>query len=261
MRIKKPKQRTLPDDVIKYQSGNETIIQPIGEREKQNTTTLLNIGVGLLIGVAATYFLLVPARIKSANLTVQQELKSVSEQLDKKTSDIKDLTQQVKDLKEAKDKLQSNLDSYEGNQGTLEAYNALFTAADAYIEDPGNVDAVADAIGKIDASTVTSIESEEFKTLYQKIMTTVGPSIAEKYYKAGMDLYQKKSYDDAIDNFTKAISFDAKNENAYYNLGNAYKEKGDKQSAIEAYTKVVDNFGSTEKAKKAQEFIEELQAE
>ena len=46
------------DEVIKYQSGNETIIQPVNMKEGRGVTSLLNLGIGLAIGIAIAFFLI-----------------------------------------------------------------------------------------------------------------------------------------------------------------------------------------------------------
>ena len=59
--IKTNGKRKKESDVVKYQSGNETIIQPINNKESRGASTLINLGVGLLIGIAACWYLMVPA--------------------------------------------------------------------------------------------------------------------------------------------------------------------------------------------------------
>ena len=41
-------------------------------------------------------------------------------------------------------------------------------------------------------------------------------------------------------NLTKAIAFDAKNQDAYYNLGNAYRKLEKTGEAIEVYQKIIE---------------------
>ena len=52
------------DDLISYQSGNETIIMPKRFRESSMWANILYIIIGLVVGVAVTCFLVVPG-IKS----------------------------------------------------------------------------------------------------------------------------------------------------------------------------------------------------
>lgn len=55
-------------DSIAYVSGNETIIQPIGVKDNTGLHSVINVAIGLAIGVAVMWFLIMPAqqRLKSA---------------------------------------------------------------------------------------------------------------------------------------------------------------------------------------------------
>ena len=50
-----------------YKSGNDTIIQPPEYKEKSITNTLVNLLLGLLVGAAALWFLIVPAKTQKIN--------------------------------------------------------------------------------------------------------------------------------------------------------------------------------------------------
>lgn len=252
------KKKNLADDVIKYQSGNETIIQPIGNRENRSVSTALNIGIGIAIGVAAACFLILPARLNSANSAAQNELRSVSEQLDKKTSTLEELQQQMDQLSAENTKLQEELGDYAGNDGTLAVIDNLLEAISIYIESPDNIQQISQSIEKIDPETAKQVESQRFQSLYQLLLSKVGPSIAEEYYKTGMDAYQKEMYEDAITAFSKAAEYDAENVDILYNLGNAYRQSGDKDNAVQTYQLVIDKFDGTDRARRAKNYLAEL---
>ena len=252
------KKKNLADDVIKYQSGNETIIQPIGNRENRSVSTALNIGIGIAIGVAAACFLILPARLNSANSAAQNELRSVSEQLDKKTSTLEELQQQMDQLSAENTKLQEELGDYAGNDGTLAVIDNLLEAISIYIESPDNIQQISQSIEKIDPETAKQVESQRFQSLYQLLLSKVGPSIAEEYYKTGMDAYQKEMYEDAITAFSKAAEYDAENVDILYNLGNAYRQSGDKDNAVKTYQLVIDKFDGTDRARRAKNYLAEL---
>ena len=65
-------------------------------------------------------------------------------------------------------------------------------------------------------------------------------------------------YEEAITNLTKAAQYDQENGDILYNLANAYRQNGDTDEAIEAYTSVVTKFEGTERARRAQKYLEEL---
>lgn len=243
-----------------YQSGNETIIQPINNKENKSVSVVLNIGIGIAIGVAAACFLILPARINSSNSAAQNELRSVSEQLDKKTSTIEEMEQQTKQLTEENQKLKQDLDNYAGTDGAMEVVDGLLQAVGIYMENPQDTDKVGQALEKIDTDKASQVESENFQALYQTLLTQAGPSIAQSYYKSGMDSYQKEMYEEAIADFLKAAEYDPENGDVLYNLGNAYRQNGDNEEAIEVYSLVVEKFAGTEKARRSRNYLNDLDA-
>lgn len=255
---KQPRRKEAERDVIQYRSGNETIIQPLGSREGRSVSTVLNIVIGIAIGVAAACFLILPARISSRNSAVQDELRAVSEQLDRRTSAVEELEQQVSLLTQEKEKLEGDLENYAGDDGTMSSVNALLEALGAYMDDEEDMDGIAAALEKMDAQRAEQIESQAFQDLYRRLLDRVGPTLAASYYEEGMDAYRKELYEDAIEKLIKAVEYDGSDADILYNLGNAYRQNENVDEAIEVYTRVVDSFPGTENARRAQNYIEEL---
>lgn len=252
------KKKTVQDEVIKYQSGNETIIQPINHKDNRSVSTVLNIGIGIVIGVAAACFLVLPARMDSINTQAQNELRTISEQLDKKTGTLEELEQQLSVVTAENDRLAQELSDYVGTDGRMTVVDGLLAAVDRYIEAPEDVGAIAQQLEQIDPAEAEKIESESFQKLYRMLLAQVGPSIANAYYESGMDAYQKEMYESAVADLKKAAEYDPENGDILYNLGNAYRQNGDKTEAIATYEQVIARFEGTEKARRAQTYLEEL---
>lgn len=253
--------KNTSDEVIKYQSGNETIIQPMNVKEQSGASSIFNIIIGAVIGLAIAWFLILPARISAEKANINQELKTVSEQSDVKTSTIEELQLQVDSLTESNTKLQSQVETYEGSDGALQASDNLLKAAQIYIENPSDVLEVADVLSAIDTDTLGDKTSTEFKDLYQKLMDDVGSKVSKSYYNSGYSAYKKGDYSKAITDLTKAFEFDNTNSDALYNLANAYNKNGDITNAKKFYAQVSELFPDTERARKAEENLDELNAQ
>lgn len=257
---KKPKKS---EEIVKYQSGNETIIQPVNMKDGKGVTSLLNLGIGLAIGIAIAFFLILPARIQSAKANIDEDLRKVSEQSDAKTATIDELQQQLGVLQEEKSNLEQDLAAYLGTDGTLRSVDSLMKAAGAYLTNPEEVTVVADYLEEIEAEEVEgeSDNSEAFENLYNTLLALVGPGIAESYYNDGYEAYRQENYADAIPNLEKAFQYDATNGEALYNLANAYYRLGNMEEAKEAYLQVIELFPGTEKASKSEDFLQEMEEE
>ena len=76
-------------EAIVYQSGNETVIQPVNKKDRTVLQTVVNMLIGLVIGVGVAWFMILPAKIQQARDAVNEKYKEVSELLDAKTVDRK----------------------------------------------------------------------------------------------------------------------------------------------------------------------------
>lgn len=256
-----PKHQRKSDEIIKYQSGNETIIQPANVKEGRGVSSLLNLAVGLAIGMAIAFFLILPARIQAARANIDEELRKVSEQSDAKTATIDELQQQINVLGAQKDSLEQDLQAYLGTDGTLQSVDNLMKAAGAYLTNPEEITVIADYLAEIEnVDGPDADNSEAFENLYNTLLALVGPDIAKSYYEDGYEAYKQENYEDAISNLQKAYHYDPANGDALYNLANAYYHAGQEAKAKDVYLQIVELFPGTEKASKAEAYLEEMES-
>lgn len=244
-------------ETIKYRRDNETIIQPLNSKESKSLPVVVNIAIGLVIGIAVACFLILPARIQVAKQGIDANLKAVSEQLDVKTANITDMEQQIKTITAEKEKLQTQVDAYTGEGGTLTVVDSLLNAVNAYMNTPNDSLAVAQYLDTIDSETAKSC-GEAFEQVYAFLMSQIGGTVGNSYYDTGMEAYQNESYPAAIENLTRAFSYDNTNGDALFNLGNAYRKSGENENAIATYKQVIELFPNTEKADRSQSYLNEL---
>ena len=231
-RVKKKK------EAIVYQSGNDTVIQPVGRKEIVGFQTLINIVIGVVIGVGIAWYLVLPARVQQAQNSANTQLKTVSEQLDAKTVQVDELTQQISALTKEKDSLSSSLDEAQGVNVAVEANTDLIEAALMYINKSADEQTIAQELELIDDDFLANEATESFKTLYQMILDDVGPVVAKTYYNTGYEAFRTEEYDTAIENLEKAFKYDPSNGEALYNLAQAYNRSGDTDKAVETYKHV-----------------------
>ena len=255
----KTKKGILDNSVFKKEKDIESYT-PISHHESRAWVTILNVIAGIVIGVAVSYLLILPARITEAKEGMDENLKSVNEQLDARTARISELEQELKTANNQNDKLKSELDIYIGEDGTMTAMDNLLQAVELYLDNPESKTEIADSLDKIDEATL-DMASESFTQVYTDLMGKIGSDVGQSYYDTGMRAYQNETYEEAIANLTKAYSYDSSNGDALFNLGNAYRKSGDVIRAIDTYQKVIESFPDTEMATRSQQFINELNNE
>ena len=255
------KANEISDDSYQYQSGNETIIQPMNYSEKKNLQSIWNLVIGILVGFAVAWFLVLPAKIQTEKATINNELRQVSEQLDVKTATINELESKVKILEDETSDLQGQLEGFVGSGGTLEDVDNLLQAARTYIETPNEKVKAGEYLEKINPESITEESSESFTSLYGLLLGEVGDDIAAKYYTEGMKKYQNGDFEAAVEALIRAVAYDTDNQDAYFNLGNSYRKLEKNEEAIEVYQKIIELFPSTSTANRAQSYINELKEE
>ena len=251
--------RRKKDDAVRYQSDNEIIIQPLNVKEQKSAglSSLINIAIGLIIGLAVMYFLVVPAALSNANNEAQKTITDIGNQLDTKTSRIQELETQMEALQTENDTLNQELQGYVGTDGTLQTIDSLLAAATTYLETQ-DITQTAANLESISASVDVDSTSEAFQKLYKTLLGLIGPQLSAQYYETGYNAYRSEDYATAIENLSKAVIYDETNKDAWLSLGNSYRKSDDAQNAITTYEKIIELFPDTETARSAQRYRSQL---
>jgi tetratricopeptide (TPR) repeat protein len=252
------KRKGISPDAIKYQSGNETIIQPVNAKERKGASVLLNMGIGIVIGLAAAWFLILPARIQMAQVAMDEELRVIGNQSDEKTITINELEQQVKALSEENTGLKEQVEGYVGTDGTIQASDKLIEAANAYLSSEGDLLGVSNYLDEINMDELGDTASEAFISLHGTLTGLIGPELSKTAYDEGYQSYRQGDFAAALPNLAKAYQYDETNGDALFYLANCYKETNNLERAKETYAKVIELFPGTLKASNSETYLAEL---
>lgn len=259
---KRKREKEKSEEVFRYQSGNETIIQPLDVKEPKGVSlsAIFYLLIGLGIGVAMTVFLILPARIQAVRDNVSEQLRTVSEQLAAESATTNELQQKLDTLQRENNDLYTELENYVGSDGTIQMMDNMLAAVNGYLENPEDVEQVAEYLESIRGDVNIEETSESFQAVYQSLLAAVGPSVAQTYYDDGMAAYRQEVYADAIQNLEKAYIYDSENIDVVYNLANAYYRNEDYENAAVYYQLVIDNFPGTERANRSEDYMEEIRS-
>ena len=256
--VKQPGRRRK-EESVRYQSDNELIIQPVNVKEPRGggLSTVVNLGIGLVIGLAAAYFLLVPAARTNVWQEAQQRITEISNASDAKTIQIQELESQVQNLTGETEALRQEIESFVGTGGTLQLYDSLLAAAATYLETRDALAAAADLEGIGQSANIEEC-TEAFQRLYRMLVDTIGPELSSTYYAEAFEAYRAKDYALAIESFSRAFDYNETNIDALYYLGRALQDSGDRENAITVYERLVELFPGTERARNAQWYRNQL---
>lgn len=240
------------EDLISYQSGNETIIRPTTSfKESSSGSTVLNIAIGLILGVLITCFLVVPGVKQSAKSSAKNEVLKANDSLSTKNQDIKSLESKVKDLEE---QLEAQKDSANSADGKVTSFEQLLEAYVAYKD--GDVKTAGDALANVNQEHLDGAT----KGIYDEINSSVNSEYLASLYQESYKNYNSGNYAQAIPDFEKIVQMDEnyKNGNVIYYLAQSYRKNNDEENAKTYYQKVVELYPNTERALTAQKYLDQM---
>lgn len=240
------------------------------KEEKPSVLPFVNVLVGIIIGLAVMYFLVVP-HIKSGIANDKNNnFKQYSEEQASKNSDNSSLKNENVKLQAQVDDLKAQLDKLQGGDGTsdnpvdgdtlIESYNNLFAAVQLYIA--GKKEEASDKIVNIDEESLTG---QDAKKLYNKIKSETFENATVKYFEEGRDAYNgegdytgKQDYDKAIELLNLSLKYDKNNTDSMYFLGRCYQKKGDNEKAKEYYNQIINDYPDSQRVPEAKAKLNEI---
>lgn len=243
-----------PQEIITYQNGNETIIQPMYVKEKRGFSSIINIIIGLVIGLGICWYLILPSRIKMATADNDKKFIEVSEEL---TSEKASHQESIKALETAKDenrKLTLRVDELTGENGIVPEVDHLLQAVNAYIGENGRNSDVMDNLSMISDEYLVNT-SDSFTNVYNDLSKSATQKAMAEYVDIARSALKSNDYANAIEYYQKAWDLDNSNSDNLMALAYAYRESGDREKSDELYRQVISEFSETNNAMDAAVYL------
>ncbi len=244
----------LPQDIITYQNGNDTIIQPVGTKEKRGFSSIINIVIGLVIGIAISWYLILPGKISYALKESDEKFVAVSEELASEKASHQESIKQAETLEAENNELTHQIEQLTGTNGATSENDRLLRAAQLYIEDPANAGKAMEELEQIGTDYLADA-SESFRSLYVKMQESTSNDALKTYIETAQAALKSKDYKTAIEYYSKVCEISPDNSDYLMDLAYAYRESGDTEKASEIYRRVVTDFSETQNAMDAAEFL------
>lgn len=247
---------TKEQPAVSYKLGNETIIQPAAAaKETPAMFGIINIVIGILVGAAVMWFLIMPAVNQTKSQEANKSIVEASDQIATQKSEISALKKELEGYRTKSDEAQTAKETAKSTQSSYEALLEVTTKYAAGSESNQNL-----------ASTLLTVNTdslgEDGKTQYNKLADSIFPSVCKRQYNRGIASFDVKNYDTAVEALTMVVKMDADYDdgNAMYVLAEAYEATGDKENAKTYYQKVSEQYSGSEIATEAQSKLEALNA-
>ena len=217
---------------------DDDVIIPNTYKESTGLSTILHIIIGLILGIAAFYFLILPARTKALNnernqevIAYSQKLNNANQQYDILKTDYDRLDAQAKEVQARLDELTT------GNTSIMAQYQGLIWILQNYRT--GNLVAAAKAFA--DAS-FDLIEDENIKAIVESIRQDMTANIYQNLVDRGLTLWNAGNKTEAMDYFQASLTIKPDNPEALFYVGRLYQDAGDMDNANTMFDKVVNEF-------------------
>ncbi len=243
--------RRKKENMASYQSGNDTIIQPTNFKDTSPLMTILNLIIGVGIGVLLTWFLIVPnVRQSSVSDARKAELEANNE-LTARTQEIKGLEQEIETLNKQIKEMEGQSDD---RQNKIDNYEQLIAAYDAFSQQ--NIQGAGDVIANVDVNLLGA----QSKGVYDRLSAQINEQyIAAVYQQAEQD-YNATNFPEAITGLEKVVQTEEDYEDGYaiYYLAQSYRQVGDVENAKKYYQRMVELHPGTNRARTSQRYLDEL---
>ncbi len=242
--------RPEKDQSVSYKLGNETIIQPMSSTLKENASmiTILNIVLGILMGAAMVWFLVVPTIKHKQAAKTNKQIIQYSDQIAAKQNEI-DILQ--KEVEEYSTQSEETAAEKKKAKNTKKNYENLVTAILHYYDADYSLDLLEEELLKVDASALGA----KGKKQYEQISSDVFAKQCEKLYHSAQKRYEVANFNWAAEELERVVAMQETyaDGEALLLLGDAYKAGGNEEKAKASYQRVIKLFKDKPIAKRAEE--------
>ncbi len=206
--------------------SGDTVIIPPTFRETSTAATMLNIGIGLVLGALVVWFLIGPANTQRINRQADEKVVEYSGKMASQEAQLNQLQSQVDSL----------------NETTASAQQQIQTAQDT------------NALTEVNPEVL----SVDAKAVYDTIYKSMQSSMFQELSQSGVNAFDDANYTEVIDKLSKAKNINDSDYTVLNYLAHAYRLSGDTDNAISVFQEIIDKFPGTQKATKAEQQIEAL---
>lgn len=242
------------DNSSDYNSTTSSIIPVSSYKEdKPNIMAFINLILGVLIGVAVVYVLIIPTIRKNIEAEVKTTTIDYSEQLNTQSATIDSLEKEKITLQDVIDQQKKEIDGFEIVEYDETIYDNLFLATKLYLE--GEKAKSAEKLLEVKEDVLARPGTLD---IFNFIKADIFPGLSTESYKVGYNLYSKSKYEDALVELQLAVDYDGTNVDALYFLGRTYQRLTENEKAKEYYNILVEDYSNTSRATEARARLNEI---
>lgn len=237
-----------------YQTRKDTPIQPVSSALRENgKLNILNMVIGVIIGAAVVWFLIMPAAAKTKTEQSNESFLQYSEKMEAQSAQISALQ---KELDEYRNKSEQAEASKADMQAMQSSYEAVLLVKEQYRSGEYSNATMAETLKAVKADTL----GEKAAELYNELAEDIFDPLCRDAYSEAEESYDEEDYASAITLLNEVIALRPgyKEGKALLMLGNAYAKNNEKEKASEAYNRILSLYPDGDIAQQAKDAAAEL---
>ncbi len=231
--------------------GDEDVIIPATYKEYTGWQTVLNIGIGLLIGAATTFFLYMPTISAKNNNLHNAELIKISKQLSDANNQIALLTKSNEEYVKQNEELGSSLSTSDGDRNYLLAQYQRILGVQSAIAN-NDMNRAVELFVSIDASVIHNMEESgaDVEGILASIQDNISRNGITNLIAKGDILYSEGNFQTALLYFDTVLRLQPDMVEAMYKKAVTLKALADENGANLLYQQIVTEFPNSEYAER-----------
>ncbi len=249
----KGRKRNRQQETLDYTESAESINlqnSPVFNMLDSTGSGIINVIVGIILGVLACIFLVMPSMREDMNLEAASALVTANEEAANSKNNVATLEKQV-------DTLSAELEKYNGMSDVKTSYEQLLITEDAIAAN--DMEAAAQSSAKVSRELLDA----SGQSRYDAVMDAINVQVTADNYEKGSVAMKEKDYAKAIELLKLVVDADQMYDggNALYYLANSCEKAESYEEALKYYQLFIDHFPGTRRAATAERVIEKIVAE
>ena len=231
------------------QMQDDDVILPPTYKENTGWQSIINIGIGLILGAVMIFFLVIPTRERSLNYEHNQEMLSYTDRLNLANQELAELENELSQYRQQNEEAQAQIAEMQGNSNSVLAqYATVAEILQAYRNEDFRT--AVQLYIDMDASLITDENMLNIFAGIQADMTANAPAELEAM---AAEAEAAGDHELALHYYESYMAINDRNPQIIYNMAMIYQAMGDTETADQLFGQVIMNFSDSELAAQAQE--------
>lgn len=234
---------TLPE-------GKEKPLLPLSsyKEDKPNTMLFVNLVLGVLIGIAVVYYLIVPTVEQRVREEYNGERTDYSTELSTQAATITQLEKSLESLEKKLTQKEKEVETLAGTTQKVEfdkkVYDGYFEAVAKYYnmkaQTPYTDEQLKEVAYALYEVKTKNIVHKEALEILERLRTEVYALAANSVYREGKALYDAGKQEEAVEALSAAVAFNPTLDTPLYYLGKSYQALNQYEEAADCYRKMLE---------------------